>query len=118
MIIIVSGGSMRDIDKFFKCSILDELCDARRDEFSHKIIKYSKEYQNLKDDTERKIKELLDYVPGELYKELEQKIDDALFNNIMEMTEFWNVNFYKLGFMDGLNVKKELQEQMEEYNNG
>ena len=33
------------------------------------------------------------------------------------MSEFWNVNFYKLGFMDGLNAKKEIEKQMEVYDN-
>ena len=29
------------------------------------------------------------------------------------MAEFWNRNYYKLGFIDGMNVKKEMSEIME-----
>mgnify|MGYP003266810651 FL=1 len=63
------------------------------------------------------MKELLNYVPKEYHKELEEKIEDFLFENVFEMSEFWNVNFYKLGFMDGLKAKKEIEKQMEVYDN-
>ena len=108
---------MKNIDDFFNCSILDELCEARREEFSSKVTTNSKEYQGLIDDTEKRMKELLNYVPKEYHKELEEKIEDFLFENVLEMSEFWNVNFYKLGFMDGLNAKKEIEKQMEVYDN-
>ena len=54
---------MKNIDDFFNCSILDELCEARREEFSSKVTTNSKEYQGLIDDTEKRMKELLNYVP-------------------------------------------------------
>ena len=59
----------------------------------------------------------MNYVPKEYHKELEEKIEDFLFENVLEMSEFWNVNFYKLGFMDGLYEKKEIEKQMEVYDN-
>ena len=49
------------------------------------------------------------------YKEnIEKEINDILYYNFLGLSEFWNKNYYKLGFFDGLNAKKEL----EELNNG
>ena len=38
------------------------------------------------------------------------EINDILYYNFLGLSEFWNKNYYKLGFFDGLNAKKELEE--------
>ena len=67
----------------------------------------------LREETETRLKSILNYVPAEHYKAVEKDIDDFLFDNFLGMAEFWNRNYYKLGFIDGMNVKKEMSEIME-----
>lgn len=106
------------MEEFFKCSILNELFEARNDEFSRKIWRNSKEYQDLLADTESKLKGMLNFVEGAHYEFLEKEIETFLFENVAQLSEFWNLNYYKLGFIDGLKAKKEIKEQMEEFSNG
>lgn len=106
------------MDEFFKCSILDELFNARKDEFSRKVWRNSKEYKDLLEETESKLKEMLNFVEGCHYDYLEKEMDKFLFENVLQLVEFWDMNFYKLGFIDGLKAKKEIQEQMEVFSNG
>ena len=106
------------MDEFFKCSILNELFETRKEEFTRKIWRKSKEYQQLLEDTESKLKGMLNYVEGAHYKFLEKEIETLLFENVLELAEFWEINFYKLGFIDGLHAGKEIKELMEEFSNG
>ena len=62
--------------------------------------------------------ELLNYVPGEHYNQLKEDIEDFLFEHILSLSEFWCSKYYKVGFADGLNVKKELQEELEDLDYG
>jgi len=105
------------MENLFNCSILEELYDIRSDEISHKIIKISKEYRDLINDTELKIKQIATSGGNQNEFELQEIIDEVMFNNVMKLSEFWSNKYYKVGFMDGLNVKKELETQMEVFNN-
>lgn len=106
------------MEEFFKCSILNELFEARNDEFSRNIWRNSKEYQDLLEETESKLKGMLNFVEGSHYEFVEKEMETFLFDNVLKLAEFWDLNYYKLGFIDGLKAKKEIQEQMEEFSNG
>lgn len=105
---------MRDLKEFFNCSILDEIFETRQEKFSHKVIATSKKYMQFREETETKLKSVLNYIPREHYEAVAREIEDFLFDNFLGMAEFWNKNYYKLGFLDGMNVKKEMAELMED----
>ena len=106
------------MEELFENTVLQNLYEQRNLEFSHIIIKNSEEFRKEKGLIEKKIKELLNYVPGEHYKELENEIEDFLFDHISNLEEFWCARYYKLGFADGLNVKKELENELGDITNG
>ena len=58
--------------------------------------------------------ELLNYVPGEQYYQLKDDIEEFLFEHILCLSEFWCSKYYKVGFADGLNVKKESKKELED----
>ena len=105
------------MNKLFENSLLEKLFNSRS-ELSHKIIKNSKEYQKLIKSMENRIKQILNYVPGEHYEAVEKDIDDFLFDHVLNIAEFWNNRYYKIGFSDGLRVKKEVEQSLEELTNG
>ena len=102
------------MDDLFENSVLEELYQHRNEEVSHHFIKNSKEYKEHEEAMENKLMELLNYVPGELYNQLKEDIEDFLFEYILSLSEFWCSKYYKVGFADGLNVKKELQVELED----
>ncbi len=106
------------MNKLFENSLLEKLFNSRSEELSHKIIKNSKEYQKLIKSMENRIKQILNYVPGEHYEAVEKDIDDFLFDHVLNIAEFWNNRYYKIGFSDGLRVKKEVEQSLEELTNG
>lgn len=100
--------------ELFEDSALEKLFNSRSEELSHKVIKNSEEYKNLLKKTEEKLKGFLNNVPEKQNNEEEMNfiIDDFLFNNVLGLAEFWNSEYYKLGFADGLNLKKEVEETL------
>ena len=77
--------------RLFENSILEKLFNSRSEELSHKIIKNSKEYQ---------------------------KLIKCLFDHVLSLAEFWNNRYYKIGFSDGLRVKKEVEQSLEGLTDG
>lgn len=106
------------MEKLFENSVLQNMYEQRYEELSHYIIKNNVEYKKLEKAMEDKLKELLNYVPAEHYTYLEREIDDFLFDHILELSEFWCSKYYKVGFADGLNAKKEIEVELEELING
>lgn len=106
------------MEELFENSVLEELYNKRNEEVSHHCIRNSKEYKELEGAMENKLRELLNYVPGEHYKHLEGEIEEFLFEHILGLSEYWCSRYYKVGFADGLNVKKEIEEKLEELKNG
>lgn len=106
------------MEQLFENSVLEELYSKRNEEVSHHCIKNSEEYKKLEGAMENKLKELLNYVSGEHYEHLEEEIEDFLFKHVLELSEYWCSRYYKIGFADGLNVKKEIAEKLEELENG
>ena len=101
------------MERLFNCSLLEKLYEDRNEDLSHTIIKQSPEYKKSRKEIEEKLNEILNYVPGELYKELQDEILDFMFDHISFLSNFWNSRYYKIGFIDGMNVKKEMSEIME-----
>ena len=106
------------MDELLNNSILEEKYNQRSEEVSHHFIRISEEYQKKQSEMENKLKQLLNYVPGELYHKLEDDIDEFLFEHILGLSEFWCSIYYKIGFADGLNVKKDIEKNLEELTNG
>lgn len=106
------------MERILKCSVLEKLFEDRNEELSYKIIKNSQEYNKAIKEMEDKLNGLIKYVPEEFHKQLENDIDDFLFDNISYLSNFWNSRFYKIGFMDGINVKKDIENELEELDNG
>lgn len=101
------------MDEFFEIQVLDELYEAKYEDFSHKIIRESDEYKEKLNTFERKVKEMLNFVQGDQYDYVESKLDEALFD-MLGIVELWDRDFYKLGFADGMKMNKELKELWEE----
>lgn len=106
------------MERLLNCSLLEKLYEDRNEDISHIIIKKCPEYKKSLKEMEDKLKELLNYIPGELYKELEGEIEDFLFEHVSFLSNFWNSKFYKIGFIDGMNVKKDIEIELEELKNG
>ena len=106
------------MEKLLENSVLDELYQHRNEEVSHHFIKNSKEYKEHEKAMENRLMELLNYVPGEQYYQLKDDIEEFLFEHILCLSEFWCSKYYKVGFADGLNVKKELQKELEDLDYG
>ena len=106
------------MERLLNCSLLEKLYEDRNEDLSHIIIKKCPEYKKSLKEMEDKLKELLNYIPGELYKELEDEIEDFLFEHVLSLSEFWCSKYYKVGFADGLSVKKEIQKELEDLSNG
>ena len=102
------------MENFFKNSILEELFENRSAEFSHFIIKNSKEFHKLNNSMKEKISSLMRYVPERDKEEIQTEIEDFMFDNVLALSEFWNSRYYKIGFSDGLKVKKEVEESLKQ----
>lgn len=105
------------MDELFNNSVLNEMYEDRSEKISNYLIKGNTEYEEKEKAMEDKLRELLNYVPGEHYKALEDEIEEFLFDHVMYMSEFWCEKYYKIGFADGLNVKKEIQTELEGLDN-
>ena len=106
------------MEKLLNNSVLQEMYESRNEELSHYFIRNSEEYHKKEQAMENKLKELLNYVPGDMYRQLEEEIEEFLFEHVLNLSEFWCSKYYKIGFADGLNVKKEIEKSMEELVNG
>lgn len=106
------------MEELLNNSVLEELYESRNEQLSHYIITNKSEYKERKKAMEDKLKELLNFVPGEHYKYLEDEIEKFIFENVLNLSEFWCSKYYKVGFADGLSVKKEIQKEMEGLSNG
>ena len=104
--------------KLLSNSVLQEMYESRNEDLSHYFIRHSEEYHKKEKAMEDKLKELLNYVPGDMYRKLEEEIEDFLFEHVLQLSEFWCSKYYKVGFADGLNVKKDIEKNLEDIANG
>ena len=106
------------MERLFNCSLLEKIYEDRNEDLSRIIIKQSPEYKQSLKEMEDKLNEILNYVPGELYKEIQDEMLDFMFDHISFLSNFWNSRYYKIGFIDGMNVKKDVERELEELSNG
>lgn len=100
------------IEKIFSESILQKLFENRHEEFSHKFTTLT-DTKKIYDNLENRLKSLLGYINNEHYNYAELEIDGIL-SDMQVCIEYWNSSFYKLGVIDGMKLKKELQKKLEE----
>lgn len=106
------------MEKLLSNSVLQEMYESRNEDLSHYFIRNSEEYRKKQKAMEDKLKEILNYVPGDMYRKLEDEIEEFLFEHVSAMSEFWTSKYYKIGFADGLNVKKDIEKNLEDIANG
>lgn len=111
---------MKELEKFLNCSLIDTLCEARHEEFESLYIK-SKRINNSKDiitDKDDAEQELLDEIRKHVSDkkariDIRQKVNKfesylyEYFDEILRRT-------YRLGIVDGYNLKKELKDIINE----
>lgn len=99
------------IEKLFNESILQKLFENRHEEFSRKftnLTETKKQYENI----EKRLKSLLLYINANHYNFVETEITEIL-TDMQVCIEYWNSGFYKIGVVDGMNLKQELQKRLE-----
>ena len=106
------------MEELFNDSVLEELYEKRNEEVSHYCIRHNKEYDEHRLKLEKELFKLLDYVPEEKRFKVQEEIEDFIFAYVMDLSEFWCSKYYKVGFADGLNVKKETQSELEGLKDG
>lgn len=106
------------MEELFNDSVLQELYEQRNEEISHYVIRHNKEFDEHRLKLENELFKLLEYVPKEKRFKVQEEIEDFIFAHISEMSEFWCSKYYKVGFADGLNVKKEIQSVLEGLKDG
>lgn len=102
------------MEELFNNTVLDKLFEERNEKMSYAVIKNSQDYLLRERALQSKLSQLLEYVPKEKYTSMEREIEDFIFDHIGYMSEYWCSKYYKVGFADGLNVKKEVQTELEE----
>lgn len=106
------------MEELFNDSVLQELYDNRNMEVSHYCIRHDKEFDRQRKKLEKELSKILRYVPEEKRFKMENEIEDFIFGHINLMSEYWCSKYYKVGFADGLNVKKEIQKELEDLKDG
>lgn len=83
-------------------SILNNLFDTRCDEFEKEVKKREVDCENL-----------LDNIMEILTNDEEKSFDECqdVFFKILEYVMAWNKRYYKLGFLDGVNLERELSNE-------
>ena len=100
------------MEEYLKVPILTELFNSRNEDISYHIMKKSKRYKNNRDEIEKEIKSLLNYVSAEHYNALKDEVDSILWK-IAQFVEFWDETFYKIGIIDGMKLDKEIKGELE-----
>lgn len=102
------------MEELFKNKILDELYEIREEEF---IESYTKKYgkpekvKKAEKAEEQLVQFMKKFIKDESnMKKLYEKINIFESYALDEMS-FWHKPYYKFGFIDGLNLKREIQEE-------
>lgn len=108
------------MEEMFESKVLDDLYEIRRDGFECIFIKHYGEPEEIKEP--KKIDEKLkDNIKQIVKEQNEQKqILDVLGqfqDSVLGEMCFWEQQYYKLGFVDGVYFKKEMKEQKEIFAN-
>ena len=99
-------------NKFFEESILDNLFDARNEEFS-RIFTNSNKTKSIRDKIEKRLNALLLYINSSDYNYVQKEMEEILWE-MQGYAEYWNIAFYKFGIIDGIKLNKEKKDLEEE----
>ena len=94
-------------------SIIDELFNARCDDFESRVLKQKEECNNFLDTITNICEEILQIVPEDMREIVSKKLDE-IYKNILEFTTYWNKKYYGFGIKDGIKLKQELKTNFRE----
>lgn len=108
------------MEEMFENKVLDDLYEVRRDGFECIFIKHygePEEIQNSRTSENELIETIEKLIETETAK---KQILDKLYqhkDDLLGEMCFWEQQYYKLGFVDGMYFKKEMKEQKEIFSN-
>lgn len=102
------------MEKLFKIPMLTRMYQARAEELE-KHINNSKDNEDKLNNLEKKMKAILNYIPGEHYNFIELEIDNILME-VQEYANYWNEHFYKCAVIDTVRANEEIKKEMEKCN--
>ena len=108
------------LDEFFTCSIIEELCNARFDEFESAYIKSVNNRKKLFTGRDYET-EIISIIEKNITDESKKKVVYEKLNDL-ELCIFSDLGgsikrAYKLGFVDGIKINKEVKQIVEESKN-
>lgn len=95
------------MNKKIKKSVVDDLFEARCNDFEEGIMKKNKKCNRHLDSVETIFDTILKCVKEEHYKFVEEQLQKAL-KDIVLFGEYWNKKYYRFGIGDGINIYKDL----------
>ena len=108
------------MEELFENKVLDDLYDSRSDGFEAIYMKKHKDKEQLmkslkvEEELRKELKKAV--INKEILSTILEKLDE-FEGNVLEEMDFWNRQYYKLGFVDGNNIKVELKEEKEKMYN-
>ena len=94
-------------------SVINELFNARCDDFEGNIMKNEKDCNKDLDVITNTFEEILKIVPKNIHETVSKKLDN-IYKNILKYSTFWNKKYYGLGIKDGTKLKQELKTNFRE----
>lgn len=102
------------MEDLLKEPILEQLFKARKEKFEYYIVNTDEEYKQdtekiikVQDDIKEQLKKAIG--DGKAIKEIKEKFTELEIAMSAEIYD-WSINYYKLGFYDGINFRKLLRE--------
>lgn len=107
------------MEEMFDDKVLDDLCDTRTDGFEKRYLKkYGtpeelKEKEKIEQEMIELIKKLV--VDSESQKQIIEKFQNFKEIMVSEIC-FWHKPYYKLGYVDGISSKEDINDIKEKFN--
>ena len=106
------------MEEIFNSPLIEELYEARSEEFEDRVIKILAEEEReiidkkgrIESKLEIKMMEILKLIP-EKKKEKMRKLFDSFERIHHRESEVWRKTYYKFGVLDGYKLKNELKEK-------
>lgn len=106
------------MEEIFNSPLIEELYEARSEEFEDRVIKILAEEEReiidkkgrIESKLEIKMMEILKLIPEE-NKEKMRKLFDSFERIHHRESEVWRKTYYKFGVLDGYKLKNELKEK-------
>ena len=105
---------MKGVEKMlniFNFKVLDDLYDVRGEGFEVDYIKnFGKKDELVKPETtEKELENAINLIKDNEVKQKVKKIVSEFQDSMLQEMCFWDREYYKLGFLDGMNFKTELR---------